>query len=98
MANIYILIRSPVSTLKTETDMAARLKNSLARTVKADIALGSLPDHDHDYDEEENDADGEDEDGEVKKKDPILAIINNKSSSGWVRCQLPMYFVSRLQR
>ena len=51
MANSYKMIRSPVSTLKTETDVSARLKNSLARTVKADITLGSLPDHD-DYDEE----------------------------------------------
>ena len=32
--------------------------------------------------------DSEDEDGEVKKKDPALDIINNKSSSGWVGCQL----------
>ena len=45
---------------------------------------------DENHIEDSEDEDSEDEDGEVKKKDPILAIINNKSSSGWVRCQLPI--------
>ena len=41
--------------------MAARLKNSLARTIKAHIALGALPDHDGD-DDDHDAGDGDDDD------------------------------------
>ena len=37
---------SPVCTLKAQTDVATRLKNGLAGTIKADITLGALPDDD----------------------------------------------------
>ena len=48
--------------------MATRLKNSLSRTVKANIALGSLPDHEDGVyddvgDDEDDDDDVDDEDG-----------------------------------
>ena len=59
---------SPVSTLKAEADMAARLKNSLARTVKADIALGALPDY-HGYGDGDEENDNDDVDGGDDKDD-----------------------------
>ena len=46
-----MLLMSPVCTLKAQTDVATRLKNGLAGTIKADITLGALPDDDCDDDD-----------------------------------------------
>ena len=52
-----MLLMSPVCTLKAQTDVATRLKNGLAGTVKADITLGALPDDDRDYVDNDDDDD-----------------------------------------
>ena len=57
-----MLLMSPVCTLKTQTDVATRLKNGLAGTIKADITLGALPDDDRDYVDDDNDDDDDDDD------------------------------------
>ena len=58
---VFMLLMSPVCTLKAQTDVATRLKNSLTRTIKADITLGALPDDD-DYVDDDDDDDGDDDD------------------------------------
>ena len=52
-----MLLMSPVCTLKAQTDVATRLKNGLAGTIKADITLGALPDDDRDYVDDDDDDD-----------------------------------------
>ena len=50
-----MLLMSPVCTLKAQTDVATRLKNGLAGTIKADITLGALPDDDDYVDDDDDD-------------------------------------------
>ena len=56
--------------------MATRLKNSLSRTVKANIALGSLPDHDDGvYDDDGDDEDDVDDDDDGGGDNPPVCLF-----------------------
>ena len=95
---------SPVSTLKTEADMATWLKNGFTRTVKAHIALGALPDHDGDDDDYDFDDDGDDDayddqdgDGDIDDNPPVRLLRASQPQFSSQACRL-LFSLARLNQ